>query len=455
MDPIKATSYSPWTRPYYFSAADGGIEHNIADHSFTFENSLVYSILFQQGGIILPDIFFFNNEAILRHVTQPGGKWSFLQTALRYGLVTPAFRGEATDSFKAGLSAIGEQNVLGLERTQYERVGTTPLKVAEALDEALVGSSFARRAYWEKDMGAEFEVYLNRLFAFNELPHAIFGRQAELWAETADFRQSVLSAARDATVSADPEQRPGIRRAEVWNVMGRKLGILDDNAKFDKPRQLIEEVKKGRDRSTFERVQFLVNLVNVAYENSQADAFNANRHSVAALTPTAMAISENVDREYLMPSRLELEIRVPSLRSILEAPPHKVLDVYRSGIADEYFAKRRLWIENTYPEDDTRKSEEVVTAADAYARELCKVVPGTRSSLTFVVGGSSAATLLKEVGNSYLGYIGNVQPSLAIYALVFGVGGAATSYLVTRPRRPRHQRISLQRPPTKYPELGS
>ncbi|WP_433064740.1 hypothetical protein [Dactylosporangium sp. CS-033363] len=452
---VRTTEFTPWNRPYYFSAADGGIEHNIADSTATFNNSLVYSILFQQGGIVLPDTFFFNNEAVLRHVTQRHSKWSFLQHAMRNGLVVPSFRSETTETFAEGLEAIGAQNILGLERAQYERAGTTPQKMAEALDDALVGSAHARRAYWERDMGAAYSTYLDDLFALGELPHPVTERQAELWTATAGFRHRILAAAKAATEAADSSGRPGVRRGEVWNVMGRLLDVHGAADKFDKPRQLLQAMRDRRDRDTMEQVQYLVDLVNVAYHNSQADAFNASRHSVAALTPIAIAIDADAEREFLMPSTLELELLVPSVCSILEAPPDRVLGVYRSGLAEEYFVKRRRWIENRLPERDTGRAEAIQAAAREYARELCRAAPGVPISLTFLLGGTSAAGLIKEVGNSYLGYLGNVQPSLAAYALVFGVGGAAVSYLVTRPRLPRQERVVLQRPPTRYPELGS
>jgi len=200
----------------YFSASHGGIEHSIAREPKLFFNSLVYNLLFEEGGLVIPDIFFFNCEPLIRHVASAGGKkWPLLGRAIGEGLSIPAFRLPKIETFNTALTEIGVNKILGMEFEQYTKYSTTPRAFAGILDSFASGSR-AQYMTWPEDMGSRFASFVRRVFE-NPLAdsatekHIDMSNALEGWRDTCLIEAQRLTAAKGGT---------GIRRAEIWNALG-------------------------------------------------------------------------------------------------------------------------------------------------------------------------------------------------------------------------------------------
>ena len=238
---MKPSFEAPEARPplVYFASADGGIEHSINQKQF--DQSLVYNLLFEPAGLVVPDIFFYNCRFLINHIEHTGR--SLFESALSNGLVIPAFRSAETETFRGALKEIGTQAVLGIEKGQYR---TTPERLASRLDQSyrLARGSFTR-IVWPDNMGGAFAVLVSDVLR-QESPQVQSEVLTRLWADSEPWRIGCLSEAERLTSMGGGS---GIRRAEIWNAVGRQLGVLGRDRTFDKPRDLVFAVPAGSNLS--------------------------------------------------------------------------------------------------------------------------------------------------------------------------------------------------------------
>ncbi|WP_147315757.1 hypothetical protein [Asanoa ferruginea] len=445
MDAYDSSRRSSWTTPQYFSASDGGVEHSISRDPAIFDNSLVYNLLFSEGGLVIPDIFFFNCEPLIGHVARYNtGHWPLVLQALRRGLIIPAFRSEDTETFGGALSAIGGEQILGIEYQQYLRHSTQPELLAEALDVATAGSSKALRMSWPSNMGGRYQKVVEATFSRPELPRALDERQHDLWVGIEEWRETVPEAAMRATRD---KGGLGLRRAEMFNALGARLPIIGGPRDFDKPRDLITAVDALRDEQLSRRVRFFVDVVNVTYQRSQATGFSSLHNSIGPLSPVTMSLYPDDDGINALPTTLEIAVRVPTVRTLLEADSARVLDAMTSGAGQGFFASRRAWMANREPTNETRMSETLRLHAEAYARELREVAKGGRSNLTIVVAQSASVGFFSTAFTKTLDFLANTDHANPAYGLVAGVVGAGVTFYVKFQPTRRHKLTVPRNPP--------
>jgi hypothetical protein len=431
--------------PLYLSATDGGIEHSINRDPKIFWNSFVYNFLFTEGGVVIPDVFFFNNKFIIEHLAGRDAKtWPLLLAALDQGKVIPAFRQEGTESFQEALSIIGTHQIMGVERAQYELWNTSPYKLAERLDDAVRDENGPTRIEWPSDMGSRFGAFITSLFGQESLPSPMSDEHAELWRAISPWREQTLVRASELTRIKGGS---GVRRAEMFNALGEILGFLDSGQSFAKPRELVEMAANHSDERTTQAVAFFVDAINAIYQKNQADEFKIANNAVSAISPVAMSLfaKPEADRERDL-SFTAIDLRLPSASQLLDIEGDELIRFRESGAGKNFFAKRARWIANTDERLDGYYTGAMQEAAIRYANKLSEVAGGPSYFARFVAfsAGTAATVEALKTTADLMKDVHNWSP---YYSLAVGAAGASlTALLMYRPPT-RKLSIEIVKPP--------
>jgi hypothetical protein len=438
-----------WNRPAYFSAGDGGIEYSIGRDRHLVLNSLVYNLLFEEGGLLVPDIFFFICEPLIGHLVQ--SEWPLLGRAIGQGLVIPAFRSPQTEDFSSVLIDIRKDKVLGIEEWRFLKHNTTRFKVAERLDEFVTRGDRVRRIIWPDGMGTRYARLLQRIFE-NRLPDSATEENVIMWKAVEAWRHNCLTEAERLTAAKDGT---GIRRAEIFNALGHQLGILDRGREFQKLGELLDGAASLRDQALVERVRFFTDVVNVTYQRSQATEFGSLHNTLGPLTPVALTLFQpsRIHASNLeLPTVLSVDVRLPTALRLLRAPGDRVLGARTGDSGLAYFAARSAWMNNRIRATDGVLADRLTSAARAYAKELRTIAPGrsvhavmsTWKATAAGAGLSAAAAAIPEVVD-YLETTNAISPE---YALLSGLLGAGlSSLLVYKPSMKWELQIRRGQPP--------
>ncbi|MET7888716.1 hypothetical protein ABZU45_42440 [Streptomyces avermitilis] len=427
-------------RLLYFSPVDGGIEYSVKRKDF--RESLVYNILLEPNGILITDVFFFNCQFLIE--LAEGERHSLFTRALEESLVVPAFRSEGTYDFTTSLRRdIGESNVQGVEASQYS---TSPLNFARWLDQCYRKSTERKRLVWPLDMGSAFGDFMVRVFTRSDLC-SDDERLQSIWQETRQLRESSLE---DGRLSTRLAGGTGIRRGEIINSLGRRLGLLQDGEIFNKPGDLLSEVASHRrefDSYRAEQIRLLVDTVNLCYQRSQTAQFNLDpRYSVCQNIPGALLVNAGTVIQDLQapaptgvrePADFTTTVRLPSVETLLRADSSNLIAIRKSDRAEEYFAKRLLWTRNP-----TERAEiDLKESLQRYAAELVRFAVGPQEDrvVTFVQR-TINETVNLSVG-SLVGYGLNKAGVSPEVSLVSGIAAGATAVVGKlvgdRPRVPK------------------
>jgi hypothetical protein len=427
----------------YFSSSDGGMDDSLEEWQFS--ASLVYNLLFEERGLLIPDIFFFNNQFVLEHLVRH--RYPLFLRALEHGLIIPAFREEGTEDFTAALEAVGGQKILGADPALYRRIGSDPREIAAELDAVWRVRSRGEPRIWPPNMGQGFEKEIVRTLQQDRLS---FPDEADShrWDESSRFRGHVLEEAKRASVVIGGESA-GIRRAEIWNAAGRILGMLDEGESFDKPHQLRTGVVPAtRNAHKIRQVELLIDVVNMAYQRSQARQFEVLHNIPSAYSDVSTAVYGEADKVKPQSSRLfDHLVRVPSVDALLRADTGALLQVRDRDEGRDYFRARRAWLRgDRFGLDIQRLDERLRDAADAYARALRTLAPAEEQSTPtrLALGGIGAFGLLGAMAT--LEYEVNTQAVGANFLLASELGLGLGALLATfrPPRGVRLERIQLK-----------
>ncbi|MFF3503763.1 hypothetical protein [Streptomyces sp. NPDC003247] len=427
-------------RLLYFSPTDGGIEHSITRRDF--RESLVYNLLLEPNGLLITDVFFFNCTFLIE--LAEGGRHSLFTRALEESLVVPAFRDQGTHDFATSLRRdIGESNVMGVRASQY---ATSPPEFARWLDHCYSRSAERRRLVWPPDMGTAFGDLMTRVFSRDELSSGDEGLRST-WSATRPLREASLE---DARLTTHLAGGTGIRRGEIFNSLGRRLGLLEAHETFTKPGDLLgEAVARSRQGGApdVEQVRLLVDTVNLCYQRSQTEQFGLDQnYSVTQNVPgvlfrNAGPVISDLDAGAPAPAggtaAFTLKVRMPSVETLLRADSGSLVAIRKSDRAEEYFTKRLAW--SSGPTE--RAEAELGDALRAYVAELRRfaVGPQEHRGVTFVQR-TLNETVNLAVG-SLVGYgLGAAGASPEI-SLISGIATGATAVVAKlagdRPRVPR------------------
>ncbi len=400
----------------YFSSSDGGIEHSI--NQVEFDRSLVYNLLFEPTGLVIPDIFFFNCRFLIDHVESTGR--SLFESALRRGLVIPAFRSYDTTSFQESLREIGSQAVLGIEESQYS---TTPERFARRLDRVYLSSNReAKRIVWPDNMGGAFGELVCAVLQQSEFPSENL-QLIQLWRDSESWRIECLPRAERLTAL---QGGTGIRRAEIWNAVGHLLDTLGQDRKFDKPRDLVASVPGGSYLQA--QVDQFVNVVNICYERSQALKFGATHNIPSAVSRDAEPVVPGLG--ILTPTEPShsfiMEVMLPAAPTLLRADTNELIALRESDPGAGYFERRSAWAES--PSTDTE--QELRQAIHQYADVLIEKARGAQKKT--ILGFASQRG--RKVIDSAIGAAVTLGTSrLGIpteFSIISGIGSAFASDVI-------------------------
>jgi hypothetical protein len=400
----------------YFSSSDGGIEHSITQVEF--DRSLVYNLLFEPTGLVVPDVFFFNCPFLIDHIESTGR--SLFESALSRGLVIPAFRAVETTSFRESLEELGIQAVLGIEDSQYR---TTPERLARRLDRVYLASrEEPRKIVWPADMGGAFGRLVTAVLQQGDLPSANeYLRQ--LWKDTESWRIECLPRAERLTALTGGT---GIRRGEIWNAVGQLLGTLDQDGKFDKPRDLVASVPEKSYLKA--QVEHFVNVVNICYQRNQALRFGAIHNIPSSLSRDAAPVVPGFDIfTSVNPAHsFAMEVMLPAASTLLRADTRELMAVRESDPGAGYFERRWAWA--GHPSTDTE--EELREAIRQYANALTEMARGPQKKTLLGFASQrgrnvidSAVGAAVTLGTSRLGIP-------AEFSIVSGIGSAFASDMI-------------------------
>ena len=322
----------------YFSPVDGGIEHSITKGEFL--ESLFYNLLLEPNGLLITDVFFFNCKYLIE--LAEGERHSLFTRALEESLVVPAFRSESTEDFVTSLRRdIRESNVQGVEDGQYS---TSPLDLAHWLDRCYSRSDERARLVWPPDMGAAFGDLMVQVFGQSDLGPEEDTVQS-LWQATRDLREAALE---DARLSTRLAGGTGIRRGELYNSFGRRLGLIGSGDAVDKPRDLLNLAigrRQDMGRVGIEGLRLLIDTVNLGYQRSQTAQFNQDqRYSVTQNVPGVLlnnagpVIPELRGRPSARdsdPTTFTMNVRMPSVGTLLRSDSGNLIAVRKSDKAEE------------------------------------------------------------------------------------------------------------------------
>ncbi|MFC6581869.1 hypothetical protein ACFQBS_34675 [Planomonospora parontospora] len=408
-------------RGWYFSPTDGGIEHSV--NSKSFRDSLIFHLLFEPAPLVITDVFFFNCRYLIEHLE--GSEYPIFLRALKSGLITPAFRSSSTETFSQSLNEIGGQGILGIEQNQYK---FSPQSLAERLDSAFDASLGDGPIIWPENMGS----------AFAELAHHVFIEQEELlvedqnlaaiWQRIEPFRTECLEEARRTTSILGGD---GIRRAEIFDAVGRKLGILSAG-ELGKPRDLLRAVKSTDGIRPFPLhgdIELFVDAVNLCYQQSQASKFGCGHNIPGALAHHAIPLLPRSSSVAMEENAITFQTRVnlPSFATLERADSGELIAIRESDPAQQYFDMRSAWAKDPSSDREAMLKKSI----HEYAKALRKVAKGPQRSTMIgairLVARPGAESVGAIIGAALGAAVGtSAAPGLFGAAVGAAVGGSGT-----------------------------
>jgi hypothetical protein len=210
--------------PAYFASSDGAIESILRPTAIG--TSLVFNLLFEPAGILVPDIFFFNNDFFTDHVLNYQN-YPLLLRALREGLVVPAFRDRSTDEFAGTLRTLQSSGIVGAYARDHEDKLVEQQELARRLDGAWREGPAKQPRFWPDNLGEAFDKGVTATLLRPAVPFADEHR-LEDWESTEELRPQLLQDARARSARLGGE-RAGVRRGELFNALGQHYGVVDDD----------------------------------------------------------------------------------------------------------------------------------------------------------------------------------------------------------------------------------
>jgi len=353
----------------YFSSADGGIEQILTDESF--EDSLVFNLLFESR-LVMPDIFFFNNKFLIRHL-EGGGDDALFLMALAKGDIVPAFRYPDDYSLTKALQSISFDATLGIESKNYD--STAPEILAMRFDNAYLASGGPRgegpaRIVWPNDMGTLFGNAIERVI-LNDDPPIADERLSQYWNAMRAWRHDSIEVSRRETAALGGS---GVRRAQMWNAVGWAEGWLDKGQSFPKPYTMIEAAARVGGPEMEARARLFVDVVNITYERNQADEFKVRHNVPGALYQSSPFVIGEVggQAQNAVVASFSIDVSVPSAKALLAAGSANLLAI-KAELEQDFSNRRKEWaaLPTTTTEENLR------AAALKYAEELTRWAHGT------------------------------------------------------------------------------
>jgi hypothetical protein len=365
-----------------FSGADRQLEGLLTQSRF--DTSLTEGLLFLDGSLIIPDIYFFISARLKCHLESAA--LSQLEVALEMGMVLPSFRSQGMANFVDSLQVVREAGIAGL------LPGDQPDRIARRLDAALMRAPDFQPVFWPSESPTSAAEYYRKIveacLTGDEPPPVESAEKRaflkEVWRRSAQWRIDCLQRAVTASGS-------GLRRGALMKEIGRTVGIENP---VDDVRELYVAAKAAglapEDVSAMETVCMIMNncyLYNQAQQQvAQAD-FPAYDQS-AEVVLTAGLSADDVARAELAPRserpRLERTLIVPNMDALLEADPRRLLGV-RQDIHGEYTAAVKAWRRDP----TSQQAERLVDIEHAYVETLTRNVSGhqpDRMTITHVAG---------------------------------------------------------------------
>ncbi|MCD0453095.1 hypothetical protein LO762_28505 [Actinocorallia sp. API 0066] len=413
----------------YLSAVDGGCEHSL--EQIDFDNSLIYNLLFEERPLVLPDIFFFNSRFLISHMRDAKARYPLFATALRSGLIVPAFRSRRTPTFVEVLAEFDRTRVLGIEHGRYD-----VRAMAEQYDRDFRRSPLGEPKWWPEDMGSEFERTVFATLTGSECRNL---ELADFWTATEQWRTECVEGAKAATAATGGT---GIRRAEIWNVVGRELGFLGRGEKFVKPRELLDAAQSAGDAELVSRLRFFIDIVNVCYQQTQAAGFGGLQNIPRALSHSASALYADGagTPPAETPDVILCDATVPTPEALLRAESNEIIAIRKGDHGQAYFNAREAWIAN--PTEDTEG--ELLERLDAYCDRIGTVAVGKKQEVRLSVARLPHSAAAGVASTALMDLMAGQLELPPAYALVTTATGIAVSALVTLAEFPRSESQKLE-----------
>lgn len=399
----------------YFASSDGALDHQVTPAEF--ETSLFYNILFGSSKLVMPDVFFFNCPPLLEHLDLTPGRMPFFTQALQKNLIVPAFRSKEVISFTGSLKELGIDQIRGVEGERFDLA-----RAARILDNNYPDDK--PPAIWQNDMGGRFERLAERVFNKSS-EHITNPELRQLWEATRDWRLRGIEGARRLTRSLGGT---GLRRAEIWNYLGRWLEILDQDNSFNKPAQFVDAVGKKFGPQYAMQAEFIVDITNLCYQLNQAGGLEINDRvsepNVPRVLsrPAAAIVSALADREkWAHPTHIfDHTVRVPKVTALRSADSVRLLAVRDGEQGQSYRNFRNEWVINPSEENASKLQQ----AADLYVSAIRDVAEGPRENTRIVQLANAGLTIAGGAAGYMVGSLGTLVNPHPEYALVTSLAGA-------------------------------
>jgi hypothetical protein len=418
----------------YFSAADGGIDDLLTQDDF--ERSVRCNLLFEPHGLIIPDVFLFNNRHLLQDLLTSDR--SIMKSALRNKLAVVAVR-KADDerlTFREILKNVTEGNIMGVDPEMYAMLSSRPDRVASDLDAYVTSGVFE---VWPEGMGVSFQHTLEEQLFRDDVAFRD-ERIQHLWLSKRQWVKAIIEDARNRSLRSnrDPDSDPGIRRGEVWNSLGAKLGLRDT---YQKPHHLMRDIRGNiTDWDTRQIAAMVYRVVNLLYQRSQAARFDSLHNVPRPLMEEGLAFYAT-DARPAAALTFRHVVQLPTLSRLQRLSPEQILRL-RQEHGESYFEARAAWLAGGQtPEEESRSLIRLEKAVEAYASEIRKAAadPQVRQ-VAFSIGAASHVTI------PVLEYVVEKDAAYPEWALATHLATAIVMFVAWLPPFPRDTwEISLER----------
>ncbi|MEV6482813.1 hypothetical protein [Streptomyces sp. NPDC051576] len=379
-----------------FSAADRQIEGLLTQSRF--DTSLTAGLLFLDGGLIIPDIYFFISARLKQHLDSAA--LSQLEVALEMGMVMPSFRNRDTASFVDSLRVVREAGIVGL------LPGDQPDRIARRLDAALLRSSDFQPVFWPSEspssVAERYRAIMETCLGGDDPPPVESEESRALlndvWQRSPQWRVDCLQRAVTASGS-------GLRRGTLMKEIGRTVGIENP---VDDVRELYEAAQAaGLAPEDVTALKTICRIMNNCYLYNQAQqqvtradfpAYDESAEVVLAAGLSADGAARAAATPRSEQPRLERTLTAPPMDALLEADPHRLLGV-RQDIHAEYTAAVKAW----HREPTSQHAERLIDVQHAYVETLTRNVPGhqpDQMTITHVAGSGAEASTVFVTGTT-------------------------------------------------------
>ncbi|MEV4054320.1 hypothetical protein AB0J55_24255 [Amycolatopsis sp. NPDC049688] len=237
----------------YFAPADAQLDVHIPDAG-AFSADLVNRLMLEPG-LVIPDVFFFISERVQSEIAKGSGSW--LNQAVKRGLVVPAFRTHE-GGFEEVLAAIRTSWQVGLRK---ESPGTA--RILQGWSE-----QDGPRTTWPGRIGAGFDTLVVKHLMDAE-PSSDSPRARRLWQDTEFLRTELLTSARNREADLAED---GLRRSTILKVIAERLELGGRDP--SDTRLLLRAARGSREFGSAALRAFLL-WVNEIYHFNQATRFGA------------------------------------------------------------------------------------------------------------------------------------------------------------------------------------